>query len=320
MWQSLGRPFGVALVASVLLPVTAHAQAWVDDKGTLSLDVRTDVQTSQGVWHGSVLVTGVPAQMLSATLAATYVPVEHLSLMVAFNGNTVRYSGPQTIPGNTSIILAHGTQDDGSFHANITDLDFEARYQAYDGGVALTPFLRARTPLTDYENRGYAMSGTGLREAGLGFTVGRYGLGLEDLILQASYSFTFVQKESGGGAATEQYRTNRSDVDVNVAYVINDDLLVVAGAAFRHTHDGFGLEDYPMLPAGDPLITWHDPVLKISYIAPVAAASYRLNDDWSLSGRFGAIVWGRNASNAISFGLSIGWNTNLAEPDPVPDA
>lgn len=291
---------------------SAQAQAWVNEQGQLSLNLRSDYQTSRGVWHGSTLVSGLPAQAVNSALAVEYVPIAKLALAITQNFNGARYSGPQTIPGNTSIILAHGSQDDGSFHWNVTDLDFDARYQAYDGAIAVTPALRARIPVTDYEQNGYAAAAIGLKEIGAGVTVGKYGLGTENLVLQGSYTFTFVEKESGGGERTEQYRVNRSDADVSLAYVFNEKFIAAAGVAFRYTHDGFDLEEYPMLPAGDPLIAWHDPVLQVKYFAPLAVATYNITNEISLSARFAAIVWGRNASNAMTFGLNVGWTHSLA--------
>lgn len=304
----------VAILA--LLPSSlAAAQAWVNAKGELGVNLRSDYQTSQGVWHGPQLVTGLPAQALNEAFAVEYVPLDHLALGLALNSSGVRYTGPQSIPGSM-FPLNHGSQDDGSFHWNVTDLDFDARYQVYDGAVTLTPIVRVRVPVTDYEQKGYAAAGSHLAEGGAGLYLGRYGLGLDDLVLQASYVFTYVQKESGGGAATEQYRVNRSDADLSLSYVITDKFIVGAGAAFRYTHDGFDLEQYPDLLMTDPtnpLIKWHDPVLKAEYLAPTAVASYQLTPAWSLAGRFGAVVWGRNVSNPISFGLTLGWENNLID-------
>jgi len=300
-------------VALSLFPSMAAAQAWVNAKGELSLALRSDYQTSQGVWHGSTLVTGLPAQSLNNAFSAEYIPIEKLSLGLTLNGNGVRYTGPQAIPGNSTVILAHGTQDDGSFHWNVTDLDLDAHYQAYEGAVTLTPVLHVRVPVTDYEQKGYAASGSHLMEGSAGLYLGRYGLGLDDLVLQLGYTFTYVQKETGGGAETEQFRVNRSDADLSVSYVITDKLIAGAGAAFRFTHDGFDLLDYPGLPAGDSLIAWHDPVLRARYLAPVVIASYQISPAWSVAGRFAAIVWGENVSNPLSFGVTLGWASNLID-------
>lgn len=80
----VGLAFGGTLA---LKPsATASAQAWVNAKGELSLALRSDFQTSQGVWHGSMLITGLPAQVFSEALSAEYVPLEHLALGATING------------------------------------------------------------------------------------------------------------------------------------------------------------------------------------------------------------------------------------------
>jgi hypothetical protein len=305
--------FLLVVAALVTLPTSiAAAQAWVNPKGELGLTLRSDYQTADGVWHGPTLVTGLPVQAFNDALAVEYVPLEHLAIGATLSGNGVRYSGPAVVPGAT-FPLRHGSQDDGSFHWNVTDLELEARYQAYEGAVTLTPVLRFRTPVSGYEQKGYAAAGSHLMEGSAGLYIGRYGLGLDDLVLQADYTFTYVQKESGGGAATEQYRVNRSDADLSLSYVITSKFIAGAGVAFRYTHDGFDLQQYPTLPAGDPLLIWHDPVLRVRYLAPAAVASYQITPAWSVAARLAAVVWGENASNPISFGLTLGWENNLVD-------
>ena len=302
------------VAAAVVLPSSlASAQAWVSAKSELSLALRTDYQTSSGVWHGSDLVTGLDVQALNGAISAEYVPIDHLALGLTLDGNGVRYSGPQMQPGRPDLILAHGSQDDGSFHWNLTDLELDARYQVYDGAVTFTPVIHGRVPITDYEQKGYGAAGSHLAEAGIGFALGRYGLGLEDLVLQLGYTFTFVEKESGGGAETEQYRVNRSDADLSLSYIITNKFVVGAGAAFRFTHDGFDLTSYPNLMPTSTLREWHDPVLRARYLAPTVIASYQISPAWSLAGRFAVVAWGENVSNPLSFGLTVGWANNLAD-------
>jgi hypothetical protein len=300
----------ILLVWALLLcaPATAAAQAI---KGDLSIGLRSSYQTARGVWHGSELVTGIPAQSVNTALYGEYAPIDKLALGLGLNLNGARYTGPQTIPGNSTIILAHGSQDDGSFHWNITDLDFEARYEAYDGAVSLAPVLRVRVPLTDYENKGYAAAGSHLAEVGAGFQLTKFGLGSERLILQLGYTFTFVQKEDGGGAATEEFRVNRSDADLTLAFIITEKIAASAGMQFRYTHDGFDLEDYPALTDTDPLKEWHDPVLQVKYLAPTASLSFQATPAWSIAAMFATSVWGRNASAAMTFGLGVSWSNNV---------
>jgi len=45
----------------------------------------------------------------------------------------------------------------------MADLELDARYQAYDGVIAFTPVLHFRTPITSYEEKGYAAAGTHLK-------------------------------------------------------------------------------------------------------------------------------------------------------------
>jgi hypothetical protein len=299
----------------------AAAQAWVNPKGELYLTLRSDFQTSTGVWHGSTLISsinGSPNLAVDAfndAISAEYVPIEHLAIGLTLNGNDVAYKGPQAIPG-VDIAFNHGRDDDGSFHANITDLDFEARYQLYDQAFTFTPVFRTRVPVTDYENRGYAAAGSHLAEASLGFYIGKYGLGLEDLVLQASYVFTYVQKDNDD-PTVQQYRVNRSDADLAISYIFSSKWIAGIGAAFRYTHDGFDLVNYvnldPTVAADANLIKDHDAVLKAEYFAPAAFATYQFTPKWGLNLHIADIVWGRSVSNALSTGLTLAYTNNLLD-------
>ena len=303
-------------VAAILLGSTsiASAQAWVDAPGQLSLSLRSDYQMANGVWHGSLLVTGLPTKQLNSGISIGYTPIESLAVGLTLDTNGASYTGPQSIPGQPNAILRHGSQDDGSFHWNLTDLTFDAAYQVYDGPVAITPVARFKTPVSDYENLGYAAAGTRLKEGGAGVYFGRYGVGAaERLVLQLGYVFTYVEKYDGGGAETEQYRTNRSDVDFSASYVINEKFIAGAGAAYRHTHDGFDLEEYPMLDGDSPLILHHDPVLKARYLAIAAVASYQVTRQFGVAGRLAKVVTGQNVSDPLSFGLTLSFGHNFAE-------
>jgi hypothetical protein len=297
----------------ISVPSVAGAQAWVNPKGELTLSVHADYQTSDGVWHGPLLVTGLPVEAVNTSFEAEYIPVDKLALGATLYANGVRYSGPDMIPG-FPFPLDHGPQDaNHKFNWNVTDLELETRYQLYDGAFTFTPLIHVRVPVTDYPNVGYAASGSHLTEGGVGFALGKYGVGLEDLVLQLGYQYTYVAKYTKGGAETEQYRPSRSDADLSLSYVLTEKFIVGAGVVFRYTHDGFDLADYPNLPAGSQLLLFHDPVLQAEYLAPVAVASYQVSEHWTILGRFADVVWGRSVSNPLSFGLTALWATNLAE-------
>ncbi len=311
MRPRIGLLFSLALLPILASASTAAAQAWVNEKGELSLSLRNDYQFANGVFHGEDgLVTGLNTSAINSSFSVEYVPIPKLAAGLALNANAAAYTGPQMVPG-ANFALAHGANDDGSMHWTPTDLDVVARYQAYDGAIAITPNARFRTPVKDYENLGYAANGTGLREGSIGVSFGKYGLGSEDLVLQFGYMFSYVAKERDAPAAVQKYRTNRSDIDLSFAYIFSDKFIAAAGVAFRITHDGFNLEDYPELSPTDPLIMWHDPVLKQMYIAPTVLASYQVTPEFSLAGNFAMIPYGNNVSNAITFGITLGYATNV---------
>jgi hypothetical protein len=287
-------------------PITPLAGAWVNPKGTLATSITSDVRSSDGIWSGSVLVHGLPVNAYDEQVAASYVPVEHLAVTAALDGTVMQYSGPQMIPG-FPFPLTHGSQDDGQPHGNLTDLELGARYQLYDRAFTLTPLVHGRVPITDYEQKGYAAAGTHLAELGVGAYVGKR---VDRLVLQGDYTFTYVEKEDGGGMATEQYRTNRSDVSVSASYLYGDRWTFGVGGSLRWTHDGFDLDTYSSLPAGSPLLLWCDPVLKARYLAPAAFVSYQPGP-WILSLRASEAVWGQNTTNAMTVGFTLGYLHDL---------
>lgn len=286
--------------------VTPLAGAWVNPIGTLATSAYSDARTSDGIWSGSVLVRGVSVNAYDEQVAASYVPVEHLAVTAALDGTVMQYAGPQMLPGFV-LPLAHGSQDDGQSHGNLTDLELGARYQLYDGAFTFTPSIRGRVPIADYEQRGYAAAGTHLAEIGVGGYVGKR---VERLVLQGDYTFTYVEKEDGGGMATEQYRTNRSDVNVSASYLYGDRWTFGVGGSLRWTHDGFDLDQYAALPPGSPLLVWCDPVLQARSLAPSAFVSYEPGP-WVLTLRASEAVWGQNTTNATTVGFTLGVLHNM---------
>jgi hypothetical protein len=165
--------------------------------------------------------------------------------------------------------------------------------------------LRVKVPVTDYEVKGYAASGSGLVEVGGGLFVGKAGLGTENLFAEAGYTFTWVQKEDGGGAATEAYGVHHSDASIQLGYLFTSRLNAGLGSEFRWTHGGVEAVDIDNV---DPLVReWHDPILKRKYVAIAAAAGYALTDTVSVSALFSAVVWGDSVSDAKTIGVDVSW-------------
>jgi len=294
------------LVALALLTGSAMAQGWSDDRGTLSLTSANAYEWSDATFHTtSFLVSGVPSDSLQFNLEAEYVPIDRLTIKALMMTTATRYSGPQT-GATPDIIVAHGSNDDGSFHYTPTDLELEARYSVLDSErFGLSPALRGQIPVHDYEVRGYAASGSGLKELGAGLYFNVAQAGFERSFLAASYFFTLVEKESLGGADTEMYSVHRSDASIRWGYGITDAFTVAAGVSGRITHGGVDLENIRMVPMGAQM--YHDPILRKDYLTVNALASYQLLDSLSVTASFAFIPIGLNVSNAKIVNLMLTW-------------
>lgn len=302
-WRGAPRAALIALGLLVLGSGRAEAQ-WVGEPNEVSVSLASSYQFASRTFEGSIIVTGVPAQSWQNTVTLGYVPLEKLKLEASLVSQMDRYTGPQTT-SNPAVVVAHGSQDDGDWHGNLTDATLIARYQLVDGGVTVTPFVVTKLPVTDYESLGYAASGTGLKEVGAGAQVGRIGLGSERVFLVGGYQFRFVEKESGGGEDTEQFRTNYSLLNLLGGYFLGDKLTLALGGELRWTHDGFELKDYAA--ASPELRMWHDPVLMRKYVAVSAVASYALSEALAASLLFSIVPWGDNVSDTKVLGLELSW-------------
>jgi hypothetical protein len=305
---------GLGLGIITLGGAPAFGQAWSGERGELSLSSTTAYQTSSGVYFGdSGLISGLGADSMRETLGVEYTPIEHLTFGVRLTGQSDRYSGKQS--GGGGFVLAHGSQDDGDWHGNITDLDLDARYQLYDGAIAVSPVVRGKIPVTDYEVQGYAGAGTGLWEIGVGAYVGKMGLGLEHLFVQAGYTYNVVEKYKGGGPLAEDFNTNYSDASLAVGYAISERFSVFAGPELRWAHGGFETSDYNDLDdTGDEgeLKHHHDPVLKRQFVALDAGVDFQISDAFSVGLVGGMILWGDSVSDAKLVGLELGWDLDTA--------
>lgn len=299
-------------VTLAAVPRLAAADAWSGEKGELGVTFGQAFQFSDAIYYGEFgRITGLPAQSLRSTLGVELTPVAKLTIGADLTGQFDRYTGPAT-GANPDIIVAHGENDDGDWHGSVTDANLEVRYQVYDGAVAISPALKTKIPVTDYETIGYTSAGTGLMEFGAGIAIGKMGLGTENLFLEASYTFMFVQKEDAGGEVTEDFSTHYSLANLTLGYFFGEKFNAMLGGEFRLTHGGVELDEIRMI--SDPeeqatINTFHDSILARRYFAPTLGANYSLNDSLTLSANAAIVVWGDNVSDAKVFGLSLSWAT-----------
>lgn len=309
----------------------AEAQPWVGEPKQLSAEVGYTFQTADTTYEtdpvtdtlGEIRICCVPADSHGTNIAVEYVPIEKLAVGLGLMTSTNRYTGERGMVG--TIVLNHGSADDGSYHFAVTDMTAEVRYQLLDEPLAFTPYVRALIPVTDYEVRGYAAQGKGLQEYAMGFWAGKIGLFIPRLWILGSFSFSYVQDAEGDGsaeqiAALEKYTLHHSDANMRVGYIINDKFTAYTGFDGRITHGGFDLENLLTSQFTDPIsFEWHDPLLQQIYISSGLGLNYNVNESLMVGAGFNMILWGNNVSNAKIATLNVSWSHSLGEDDDLEE-
>lgn len=291
----------LALVTVSSVWNAAHAQAWVEDKGNLGLDLDYNLAISDKIVHDATPATpdaGTTTQEFA--ISAQYVPIPHLGVTASLPLVLLKYTGDKTLyphPGG-------GTYDDGGTHATLTDLRAGVRYQLLEDPVALSPHIAVSIPVADYETIGNTVAGRHLKALHIGVSVGR--LFTEALYAHAMYEFSLVEKYDRT-PETKRYGQNRSDASLTVGYKLLDQKLDVhADASMRITHGGVSFDDLMTLPP--PEFTYHDAILAEDIFLAGAGASYQITD--ALAANLGArlFVTGTNTQNASVFALGLAWS------------
>ncbi|HEY0195306.1 MAG TPA: transporter [Kofleriaceae bacterium] len=289
-----------ACVTLVSAGRVAHAQAWVADQGKLEVSLGYNLGVSDEV----VVDKGEDAANAGSTtheltLAAEYVPLQHLAVDVALPFELLKYTGDKNAfphPGG-------GRYDDGSLHSTLTDLRVGARYQVLEDIVALTPMVAVSIPVASYETVGNTVAGRHLKALHLGLALGHiFG---ESTYVQAVYQYSIVEKYDRT-MDTGKYGQNRSDFNATVGHKLLDQRLDIhIDAIGRVTHDGINFSDFTALPADDQL--YHDPILKERILLVGGGVGYQLTEDLGINAGAHLFVTGANTQNANVYDFGITW-------------
>lgn len=279
----------------------AHAQAWVEDKGSLDLSLDYNLGLSSKV-VADVSAADFPDAGTTThqiSLGADYVPVEHLAIGVSLPFVALKYTGNTTAyphPGG-------GSYDDGKMHTTLTDLRVGARYQVLDDSIALAPHLAVSIPVADYETVGNTVAGRHLKALHLGLGIGKIFAGTAYAHLL--YEFSLVEKYDRT-AVTKQYGQNHSDAVFTLGYkLLQQRLDIHIDANARIAHGGVNFSELDFLSTTDEAALYHDAILKEDIVLAGAGAAYQLTNSLgvSLSGR--AFVYGKNTQNASVLALGL---------------
>jgi len=290
-----------ACIALVAAGRDAHAQAWVDDQGTLQFNLGYNLGISDKVVvdKGSDF-PDAGSTTHEFTLAAEYVPIQHLAVDVALPLMMIEYTGQKNA---ASAHPGGGRYDDGSLHTTLTDLRAGARYQLLDDPVALAPHIAVSIPVANYETVGNAVGGRHLKALHLGLAAGRvFG---ESTYVHAIYEFSIVEKYDRT-AETAQFGQNRSDFTATVGHKLLDQRLDLhVDVNGRVTHGGMNFSQFGMLPTNDQL--YHDPILAETILLVGGGVGYQLTNDLGINAGARLFVTGSNTQNANVYVFGVTW-------------
>jgi len=280
---------------------TAHAQAWVGDKGTLDLSLGYNLGVSSKVLAtDDVEFPDGGSTVHEIAVGAEYVPIPRLAVTVALPFALLKYTGDKVMYPHTG----GGTYDDGDLHATLTDLRMGARYQVLEEPFALSPHLGVSVPVADYETIGNTVAGRHLKALHLGLSIGRL-IG-DATYVHLTYEFSLVEKYDRT-PETAKHSQNRSDVSLSVGRRLLDNRLGLnLGANLRETHGGVNFVDFPALSPNEQL--YHDAILDEGAILVGAGVDYQLTSSLSVSlaGRYFAT--GSNTQAASVLAVGVGWS------------
>lgn len=292
----------LALVAAGSAWNTAHAQAWVGDKGSLDVSFDYNLGISSKVirdgGQSDFPDAGTTTQEL--TLGAQYVPLPKLSIDVALPLVFLKYTGNLTMYPHRG----GGRYDDGLTHSTLTDLRAAARYQLLEEPVAVALLIGFSIPVADYETVGNTVAGRHLKALRLGLSVGRRIT--EALYAHLQYEFSLVERYDRT-PETHLAGQNRSDAAFAIGYKLLDQKLDIhLDASGRVTHGGWKFSEFSILT--DSEIMFHDPILAESIFLAGGGVSYQIMD--TLAANLGArlFVAGKNTQNASVVAAGLTWS------------
>lgn len=201
----------------------------------------------------------------------------------------------------------NGEWDDGDYHATVTDLRADVRYQFLDDPVELAVTLGGSIPTHDYPNFGYAAPGRHLKAAIAGIQIGgTLDPFLPRLYWAGRYEFALVEHLDTEVPETEDPRPddfgqNRSDFSVQVGYYVLDELELNVALDGRYTHGGMDFLDFDSLPLG--VQSNHDAVLNEDVIVVGGGGSYQFTDAFALGAALRFFITGSNTRDANLFSL-----------------
>jgi len=292
-----------ALICGLLAAgtIAAHAQAWTPQARTLGLDGSYQLGYATRTENVDISV-----------IHHLFVPTVEYGITdeLAVSASLPFFMGQcpdcPTLDGGTH---AHGSYDDGSYHATPTDFRLTARYMIPVSFVSITPQIGGSIPVRSYEWAGNAAAGRRLKAAYLGLNL---GADLDDYIprttVHLAYEFALVEKFKQAGPEGEALNQNYITFAAQIGHSIGP-FHLNAALDLHYGLGGIAFSDFPMLT--DLERKNHDPILLETIWLAGGGVGYDLGDHTSLYAAVRIFVSGENTSNASTFGLGASWDVDL---------
>ena len=228
-------------------------------------------------------------------IGLTYGVTNRLAVSVGIPFIVTKYYGtpgqnffPHTIP-----------IDDGHYHGTFQDYRIDLSYQAFNGPVAVAPFVAAVIPSHAYTSFAHAAPGRDLHEYLLGFSLGgRLDRLLPGSYVEITYSYAFVER-------LMNIHHDRSNVFLELGYFLTPSLSLRGIGTGIYTHGGIAFESPQTFPP--ELFPIHDRIGHDSGIDLGGGLSYTLTGSTTIYASYLTQVQGRGGhkiKDALSFGVS----------------
>jgi hypothetical protein len=207
-------------------------------------------------------------------------------------------------------------EDNGEANSGFQNLRFGLRYNIVDNPViTITPFVGTNVPSHSYEYFAHAALGTRVRELEVGSYIARtLGPALPRAFVQARYGYSFAQPIEG-------IHHDRSNLDIEIGYVITPAVRAFAVSAGQKTHGGIDTPDAGWRALPPNLGPHHDRLARLEMLDFGGGVQVSVTRSLDVFGSFMTTTAGRN-SHALARGLTVGasWSFGGGMPPLVASA
>ena len=262
-----------AFLAVIAFAAPAGAQAWIPPAGSGSVTflVQKIDNTGHFLADGSKLGDGKSTNV-SAYVEADYAVTDRVAISAGLPYVFAKYVGP----GETPIRFLPVDQC-RCWHGGWQDASLTLRYNMLNGAFGLTPSMSFGMPVREYDYRGEAVVGRGLRELRIGIDGGRRLDEISSrLAVQARYAYAVVER-------VLDVPNNRSNTAIEANYAASGRLSTWAFASWQRTHGGLR---FPFDITTDERLDQHDRLLRDNSFHAGVGAVY----SWAKLDMFGSYV------------------------------